>query len=61
MKKILYLFIILTFFACGGDDEDNQTSNFETEVQNLTIESATVTWNTPTNFSGDVIYRVVLK
>lgn len=56
--RVLFAFLLI---ACGGDDEDNQASNFETEIQNLTTESATISWNAPSNFSGDVIYRVVLE
>ena len=27
MKKLLYLFLAITIFSCGGDDDENNTSN----------------------------------
>ncbi len=53
MKKLLYLFISLTLFACGGDDDtENLGNNITITVDETSPTSATISWTAPSASSG---------
>lgn len=51
MKKLLYLFLAITLISCGGDDDENNSTNF------LSIYDG-ITWVEPGSIDG---YRLWVK
>lgn len=48
MKKLLYLFLAISIISCGGDDDENSSTNF------LSIYNG-ITWAEPGPFEGQYV------
>ena len=59
MKKLLYLFISLTLFACSTDDD---TNTLTISIDEVTPTTATIQWSVPTASDGQTIrYQIILN